>query len=210
MKPHFTCSDNQKKDSRKGFTLTEFAIVLGIFAMMLAGIWSAASYMWQAVRHAEFSEVMTVIIEDIRSLYSNNINFDAVDKMMPKLKEARVFPDSFVVPNERAVRTPVPESWLDVCGWDSSGNQEKCDSPAGVNPTMFALEYTFGRRQDCITAVTKNSSPATFDGLVAVYLNREPRINAALPWTVEDANLYCKGTTSRNPARVQFIFRLNP
>ncbi|MCL2473766.1 MAG: hypothetical protein FWF23_02525 [Alphaproteobacteria bacterium] len=214
--------------SSKGFTLTEAAIVLGVIGLIMAGIWSVAASMMHTVRHADFSEMMVVVLENVRSVYANVPNFKDMNmEDMKFMKNANVFPGNFVVvkgKDKGKVLTPLANSTLEVCSWDSGGTQASCANPVLNNPTLFAFEYTFSSFQDCLTALVRNSDPTAYDGLVAVRVqgvniekrSSDPNPDLRLPWTVGDVNISnsasyaCKGASVDKPVRVNFIFRLNP
>jgi len=83
---------------RRGFTLTEIAIVLGIIGLILGAIWTAAAsvYLNHAIKKAE-QQILT-IVGNMRSLYptgfSSAVQADITCDVIP----AGVFPSDMVLP----------------------------------------------------------------------------------------------------------------
>lgn len=55
--------------SRKGFSLTEFAIVLGVIGVVLSGLWSTIAIVRENMKRAEMKEQMVVVVAGVRDFY---------------------------------------------------------------------------------------------------------------------------------------------
>jgi prepilin-type N-terminal cleavage/methylation domain-containing protein len=56
--------------SRRGFTLTEIAVVLGIVGLILGAIWTAAAHVYQQKKVNQEVEEIQDIVQAVRSLYA--------------------------------------------------------------------------------------------------------------------------------------------
>ncbi|MDR3425563.1 MAG: hypothetical protein P4M13_10920 [Alphaproteobacteria bacterium] len=216
----------QRKHPIRGFTLVEFAIVLGVIGAIMGGIWAMSGSMRNNTKQEKFSEMLTTTVGNIRGHYAGKAYFEshAVATMMPKLTSMNVFPGDAVYQNGgySVVDNPFGSilgtynSSFYVCGWmaNPTAAQSKCDttSPPGtlVATPLFAIESLFSDVASCGNAVVMNSNPATLPGLVAVYVNgNKDGGTTALPISPAVANLGGNCGSSGTKV-VDFVFRLNP
>lgn len=79
----------------RGFTLTEVAIVLGVFGIVLAGIWAAAGAVYETMRVNKTTQQLQLIVQNMRNYYASrqivggSQNRDTNTAM---LVNARIFP----------------------------------------------------------------------------------------------------------------------
>src|SRR3984957_13178951 len=59
---------------KRGFTLTEIAIVLGIIGLILGAIWGAASAVYANKKAADAEQGITASTQAVRSLFANSPN----------------------------------------------------------------------------------------------------------------------------------------
>lgn len=57
--------------TKKGFSLVEAAIVLGIMGIVIGGVWAVASSVQEKKRQVELSEGMIQIVDGVRKTYHN-------------------------------------------------------------------------------------------------------------------------------------------
>lgn len=212
------------KKHLRGFSLTEFAIVLGVIGIILAGIWALAGNMRNNTRQEKFSEMLTIIVGNIRGNYAGKAYFEntAIQKMMPILTQMNVFPGDAVYQNSNnnsvvdtpfgAIASSIYASSLYACGWKAQPNaapNAKCDitTVSGTtNVPLFAIEALFSDATSCIGAVLRNSNSATLPGLVAVYVNGT-QMPSPLPLATVALNSNCAKNGTKT---VDFVYRLNP
>ncbi len=79
--------------ARKGFTLTEIAIVLGIMGLILGAIWTAASSVYTNQRTAHAQTAILQIAQGIRSLYAASANTGYAQELITnQMNNAGVIP----------------------------------------------------------------------------------------------------------------------
>jgi prepilin-type N-terminal cleavage/methylation domain-containing protein len=57
---------------RRGFTLTEIAIVLGIVGLILGAVWAAAKNVYSNVNSAKATEITSILIANVRGAYGTS------------------------------------------------------------------------------------------------------------------------------------------
>ncbi len=215
----------QTRRLMRGFSLVEFAIVLGVVGIVLGGIWSVAGMIRNNVRQEKFSETLYSIIGNIRGNYMGKSSVDStlVTTEMPLLVGMNVFsgdtvhtvagPVSVVDSPFGELVNPIsaasPYNSLYVCGWTAK-TSTGCDFAGGTaNVPLFAIEVLIPAGGDCINAVLKNSSATTLPGLVGVYINN---VQKTLPISLTTALASCvaKNAGVSTAAVVDFVFRLTP
>lgn len=84
---------------KKGFTLTEIAIVLGIIGLILGAIWVAASSVYSNQKVGKANTQMLAISQGIRSLYATSSTTGVADgtDLTGSLCTAGVFPTDSIV-----------------------------------------------------------------------------------------------------------------
>src|SRR5271170_8075843 len=65
------------RETSRGFTLTEIAIVLGIIGLILGAIWVAAGSVYSNLRVSQAATETLIIVENFKSLYGGNRNGQA-------------------------------------------------------------------------------------------------------------------------------------
>ena len=59
-----------RQASRRGFSVMEIAIVMGIVAIILAGIWGYASSAWESTRQQQLTEEIATVAQNVRGFYA--------------------------------------------------------------------------------------------------------------------------------------------
>ena len=61
-----------RRKRRRGFTLTEIAIVLGIVGLILGAIWAAASAVYENLKFSQAQQGITLSAQQVRSLFASS------------------------------------------------------------------------------------------------------------------------------------------
>ena len=155
---------------RRGFTLSEFAIVLGITGMILAGIWQAASYAYLNLRLNKTVQQLATIVSNTRALYGLNGNMVQPNftYITTNMLNAGVFPTDMPVING----TPY-NLFGGAMAIESQGN---CGGPytlGSCDATSFEVEFfppTNGQNP-CSALITRIIGSGRDPGLLSVYDN---------------------------------------
>ena len=218
---------------RRGFTLTELAIVLGVAGVVLAGIWQFVGPVSDKAKinllQAEILETVT----NIRATLSGSpgiANAGAATLMTTLLNTSN--PSLNTIPSA-LIRNPAtncsntnsacadspwgpyyPDSstvdssgTFQVCGWDV--NRWKCGSTAAYTQ-LFAITIFGLQRGACLQLATSTSGGTAASGLVDIVINGTSILHLGaghgLPVTSTDANAYC---TQANLGNVlQYVYRV--
>jgi len=88
---------------KKGFTLTEIAIVLGIMGLILGAIWVAAASVYNNQRVNQANAGIMQVLQGIRTLYAQQATIEGGDRTAD-LIGAGVIPTNFI--NGTTMRSP--------------------------------------------------------------------------------------------------------
>ena len=182
---------NLRKFKRRGFSLVELAIVLGVVGTVIGGVWGAAGVARQSSRLEQASENVSLSINAVRSVYgSQSAIVGSVAQVEPLMIQVGGMPTHLLrnfttscngITNYFA-DTPWPGT-ADVCG-----TLRLCAWPAGISAggaqtvpycsnvasnTMaqfFAVEFTQLSYGSCVS-LAQRLSPSSSAGLRDIYIN---------------------------------------
>ena len=91
-------AQTRSQKSKKGFTLTEIAIVLGIIGLILGAIWVAAAGVYNNQRINNANTAVMQITQGIRALYatSNSTGYGAATDITSAMIDANAVPSNMV------------------------------------------------------------------------------------------------------------------
>ncbi|MGB4102272.1 MAG: type II secretion system protein [Alphaproteobacteria bacterium] len=209
-------------NSRRGFSLLELAIVLGIMGLVGGGIWVAASTVYQNYRIGRGVEQVQQIVDNIRDRYNAlaqmpNENYTVFTQTMAR---ADVFPgDTKLSPDVLPTACATcyfANPWTAGNAAAVCGGGAICVSavdvfgPAAVQPRYnFAVTLRGLPQGDCVVLATKFGALWDEIGLAAMGVDIA---DAAVPGTVYNAPQTpaalaadCDGANLNN---LYFVFRL--
>jgi prepilin-type N-terminal cleavage/methylation domain-containing protein len=144
----------EKKTKRRGFTLTEIAIVLGIIGLILGAIWVAASAVYSNFRISTAQRQLVQIAQAVRVLYATAGSVDAgADITMgtpPAATNpyymANIFPGDMVVltGTGTAAKANLSDPWGGSVGLKQSA----------ADPAAFYINYGNVAINACISLAT--------------------------------------------------------
>lgn len=196
---------------KKGFTLTEIAIVLGIIGMILGAIWVAASSVYNNQRSAKATNELLTIAQGIRSLYSTSnavdttgnadMTLSATDAVKYTYIQANIFPSDMLANGGKAVVNP----------WN--GGVAITQATATNAGDSFIVAFDQVPQAGCIAILTGNTGTGRDGSLQAVGGGAAGAIPAVgvttFPVAVSTAQGQCTKTGNGSSANaVAFEFRL--
>jgi prepilin-type N-terminal cleavage/methylation domain-containing protein len=95
---NFITKNNTHRQRRRGFTLTEIAIVLGIIGLILGAIWVAAAAVYNNLRVSHANTEILQIAQAVRGLYGNASSTGVIANtiLTPTLINAKTVPSDMV------------------------------------------------------------------------------------------------------------------
>src|ERR1700733_12022724 len=69
------------RQTKRGFTLTEIAIVLGIIGLILGAIWVAAAAVYTNMRTSKTTTELLDIVQNVRAMYATSGTVDPAADM---------------------------------------------------------------------------------------------------------------------------------
>lgn len=181
-------SSFDKARMKRGFTLTEAAIVLGIVGLILGAIWVAAAAVYSNMRVSTANTQLMKIVQNVRTLYASSSTMDAAT--MPVLVNAGIFPGD-TNPSGSTARN----------GW--GGLITVAQATASVAGDAFYVSFAGVPKDACINMATANSGQGRDAGLIGVSLGTYAN-STTLPFNATAASALCTGTSNT----LVFTFRL--
>jgi prepilin-type N-terminal cleavage/methylation domain-containing protein len=206
---------------RSGFSLMELAIVLGVFGLILGGLWSIVSTVKENVRRERAFEQTILIVKNIRAYYQALPNISgSYASLTPVLATNGIIPFE-MLRSRTAATLLVDHPWGTTTPGGAvlaGGGVQVCDNtPANcTGPAADSSAQTFAVRFNglsygaCINLLARLSSPAGPPGLVNIVVNSgTPYLNTAgngLPVSMVWSDANC--STAKTGNTLDFIFRL--
>jgi prepilin-type N-terminal cleavage/methylation domain-containing protein len=181
---------------QQGFTLIELTIVLGVFAVVVAGIWMVVSTTFENTRQYQANRMMQVMVQNIRQLEMRITRFVNLADITITLDSQQAFPlEMRRNPGTAEGRLNHP--------WSSDGDSVHVYAR---DASTFGIEFSHMPKKPCIQIATKLSG-GELSGLTKVKINGSDVAAADLPLTVINAATKCTAATSTNIIEWQFNLR---
>ncbi|MGB9154019.1 MAG: type II secretion system protein [Alphaproteobacteria bacterium] len=142
---------------KKGFTLTEIAIVLGIIGLILGAIWVAAAGVYQNQRIAHANTALLRTAQGVRSLFATSSNVGTAGDITNSVILAGA------VPSDLVVGTGVGATAISVF---AGGTLNVLTVTAA--DTVFTVQMTAVPQSACIALLTTIAGNARDPGLTSV------------------------------------------
>jgi prepilin-type N-terminal cleavage/methylation domain-containing protein len=207
-----------QRPARRGFSLTEFAIVLGVLGVVLAALWSFASIVREQAKREESKEQLMVMVSHIRDHYLgrrcasiNTVCTNGSNLTDYLLRRNALLPEQ--------IRDRTAGVWVADHPWGATsagggvlangGLAVFAGDDAGASPDMFfTIEYRGLSRPTCIALSSTLSGAGTPTGLRQVLINGVDV--TPLPVSPEDADGSCMDPAgNQNAIRLVYLLRNN-
>jgi prepilin-type N-terminal cleavage/methylation domain-containing protein len=187
------------RHSKKGFTLIEIAIVLGVFSIIMAGVWMVVTVVSENTRSYEASRQLQAAVQGIRQIEQRITGYtsSAGTEITTRLDTQNAFP---------------PEMRMDQTNGNGNLNNPWTSAGNAVHvyvreATVFGVTFTNLPKKACMTLATKMSG-SELSGLQAMVFNGGSAINASnLPRTLIDAAGDCSQSGNTNSIEWRFNLR---
>jgi prepilin-type N-terminal cleavage/methylation domain-containing protein len=141
---------------RRGFTLTEIAIVLGIMGLILGAIWVAASSVYTNMRISTTTRDVISLSQGVRNLYANQ----GLMETAPVITSAQLI-STGVVPNDMIAGNAFVDAW----GGTMTFTPATTISTAGDS---FVVDLAGIPQAGCVGLLTDSSTRSTGSGVYGV------------------------------------------
>ncbi len=144
------------KNKKRGFTLTEIAIVLGIVGLILGAIWVAAAAVYTNMRISNSNRHLLVITQNVRSLFATSTITGSADGVITtSLIPAGVFPTDLA----SATSTIVNSAW-------SGATIDVYSATITQTGDAFQVQFEGIPPQGCINLLTAATGSGRDPGMV--------------------------------------------
>lgn len=178
--------------SRRGLSLVEIAIVLGIIGVVVGGVWSMATQGWEQSHREQAVEALDGIVRATRSFYLGQAGVPAnatYKQITEDLLKNHAIPGNLSrnpkdcnVGMTCVADTPwggfegnkvSADGTLRVCGWELGNADDPCNSGTsyGATTQFFGVAFFGLNVGSCVALVAKASSTMGPLGLIEVNIN---------------------------------------
>ncbi len=198
-----------RRKNRKGFSLTEMAIVLGVFGLILGGLWATVSLVKERARRDEAVSRVAIAVRNIREFYLGRgfvltpAGVGTQAALTSYLLEQGILPAEMI--KDRSAGSGHFEA---VHEWDGGAFQICSAGCFSANSTSeFSVRFRSLPQGACVALATRLSGYGGASGLLKLFVNNNQQAN--LPLTVADAVAACSDPNS-SVNNIELVYRLRP
>jgi len=155
-----TAHEAVRDEAKRGFTLTEIAIVLGIVGLILGAIWVAAAAVYNNLRTSKGTTELLTVTQNVRALYATSGLVDPNANMAVGNKNlagnALTYVQGGMFPNDTLnnVNPTLATSATDP--WGGTISIQSAQDVNGVANDSFYVVFDQVPQQACISMLTSN------------------------------------------------------
>ena len=186
-----TSAQTRKELQKKGFTLTEIAIVLGIMGLVLGAIWVAASGVYANQKLSKAETEIATIAQALRSLYGSTAQtgYASGVTMTAVSCTSGVFPVDMIV---NCATPAVNNPWITSAAAGAGTMVLGADISAALAQDGFQIEMTNVPQTSCVNLLTGLAQGAVYGGNAAA---ASPAV-ANMPLSLAAATAKCPAATN--------------
>lgn len=202
------------KRRSEGFSLVELAIVLGIVAVVMSGIWEVARRSRDASRTEQASEQLVLLLRNIRGFYTSQATVPTGSLFGP-LSSVNAIPREMIRRGtvlldhpwggERPDNTALAVGGVTIAG-DAAG---VCASGTAGQGFCFTIAYRGLTPGACVTFLGRAARGAAAEGLVDLTMDSPATGVVANPNT-DDFIALCGGPAGGSDFTLRYRVRLAP
>lgn len=136
-----------KRINKKGFSLLELLLVLGIIAALIVAAFIVYPKVQDANRAAAEAKNISALMAGVKSLYSGQANYKGLDDQVAY--KAKIYPDNMVIGNG----TNFVNSYSGTVSVEASAN-----TSTGEDDSGFRIKYTLLPTITCAKIITEVGS----------------------------------------------------
>jgi len=148
---------NRRNGGRKGFTLTEMAIVLGVIAVIIAGVWSAAAVVTDRSHLSNAQNEFNIITQNMTALMQGGFAVTAPPCVAPcditaNMIASETIPQGYVAPGGALGSNP----------WTVGGLTMRLQSdplaPVAGSPVVYRLNFYQVSQSGCMGLIMETTA----------------------------------------------------
>jgi prepilin-type N-terminal cleavage/methylation domain-containing protein len=212
-------TQSANRDSKKrGFTLTEIAIVLGIIGLILGAIWVAAAAVYNNLRVSKATTELIRISQGIRGLYATSAVADSTIDMTYSAAGSHAqgagstYIQASIFPSDMVSGTG---PYTIANAWTGDTDVVATLTTGGTLGDSFAVEFDKVPQNACITFIEANTGVGRDSGLFAIDTVKTGALaikaggtGGTLTFPVPAATAQTLCTLQQNTINVGFQFKL--
>jgi prepilin-type N-terminal cleavage/methylation domain-containing protein len=220
--------------TRAGFSLTEVAIVMGVMAIILAGVWGLVSRGWESQKQQQASDQIRTVVGNVRSYYAGQAgvpySVNSVNSLAATLLANGAIPANMqrnpgtsctpapCADNPWGTNSGDPQGSFRVCNWlgawDPSGSpplSTACPNGSATTPPItnfFGIELSGLTKSSCIAMTQLMTASTAPTGLVDVVIIGSATLDLGTTQvSVATAQSDCNAATANGNALI-FVYQL--
>lgn len=182
---------------RSGFSLTEFAIVLGVVGVVLSGLWGVVSIVRENIKRTEMKEQLVYMVGSIRDHYLARSCASVTPVCVNSALLTNYLLQRNVLPYEQLRnRSAGVGSWVADHPWGSNIGGGSIVVKAGADASQsFEVEILGLEEGACVALASKLTGIGSPSGLTRAEVNNNNMVT--LPVSPEDADARCNNANNR-------------